>query len=83
MKVAFAYMGIGPFAESPSDDNKIAQYLIDFRCRVNMQFYSYMDAYVVGRPLLSVFLPAGWEYSIHPHDENYVVLEIFPTSSSP
>ena len=79
MLVAFAYMGTGPANESPSGDNSIAQYLLDFRRRVNMHFYSYMDAYVVGRPLHSVFLPIGWDFLIHEHDDRSVALEIFPT----
>ena len=78
MIVAFAYMGVGPSEETPQDDNLVAQYLTDFRRSVRMQFHSYVDHFLIDRPLNSVDLPLGWDFLIHPHDENYVVLEIFP-----
>ena len=78
MLVAFAYMGVGPVDETPQDDGLVAQYLIDFRRKVRMQFHSYVDSYIIDRPLNCVDLPLGWDFLVRPHDENYVVLEIFP-----
>ena len=82
MKVAFAYMGVGSTEETAQDDNVIAQHLTDFRRSVRMEFHSYVDQYIIDRPLNSVFLPPGWDFLVRPHDENYVVLEVFPSVSN-
>lgn len=78
MLVAFAFMGIGPTEESPYDDLLIAEYYIEFRRDVRMQFYPYMDEYVIGRHLCSVELPRGWDFLVHKHNDSCVTLEIFP-----
>ena len=83
MKIAFAYMGVGSTEETSQDDNVIAQYLTDFRRSIRMEFHSYVDQYIIDRPLDSLALPLGWDFLVHPHDENYVVLEVFPSVPNP
>ena len=78
MLVGLAYMGIGPTEETPYDDLLIAEYYTEFRRSVRMQFYPYMDEYVIGRHLCSIELPSGWDFLVHRHNEFYVALEVFP-----
>ena len=79
MDVAFAYMGIGSPEITTQADALVAQFLTDFRRCARMEFHSFVDQYIIGRPLDSVVLPFGWDFRVYPYDQNHVVLEVFPT----